>query len=67
LEEMEIDIIIPRATYVKKIATILDRTTLLDKGIRILNLDRFMWIQTKHNYDKHVEKLENWKDINEEE
>ncbi len=64
---MEIDIIIPRATYVKKIATILDRTTLLDKGIRILNLDRFMWIQTKHNYDKHVEKLENWKDINEEE
>jgi hypothetical protein len=26
-----------------------------------------MWIQTKHNYDKHVERMENWKDISEEE
>ncbi len=26
-----------------------------------------MWIQMKHNYDKHVEKMENWKDISEEE
>jgi hypothetical protein len=22
-----------------------------------------MWTQTKHNYDKHVEWMENWKDI----
>jgi hypothetical protein len=26
-----------------------------------------MWIQTKHNYDRHVERMENWKDISEEE
>jgi hypothetical protein len=26
-----------------------------------------MWIQMKQNYDKHVERMENWKDINEEE
>jgi hypothetical protein len=26
-----------------------------------------MWIQMKKNYDKHVERMENWKDINEEE
>jgi hypothetical protein len=26
-----------------------------------------MWIQTKLNYDKHVKRMENWKDINEEE
>ncbi len=25
-----------------------------------------MWIQTKQNYDKHVEQMENWKDIVEE-
>ncbi len=45
----------------------MDKTTLLNKGIHILNYDRFMWIQTKYNYDKHVERLENQKDINEEE
>jgi hypothetical protein len=22
-----------------------------------------MWTQTKHNYDKHVEWMDNWKDI----
>jgi hypothetical protein len=26
-----------------------------------------MWIQIKQNYYKHVERMENWKDINEEE
>jgi hypothetical protein len=26
-----------------------------------------MWIQTKQNYDKHVERMENWKDISEQE
>jgi hypothetical protein len=64
---MEIDITTPRVVDVKKRTTILDKTTLLDRGIFILNLDKFMWIQTKHIYDKHVEKLENWKNINKEE
>jgi hypothetical protein len=45
----------------------MDRTTLLDKGICILDLDQFMWIQMKWKYDKHVERMENWKDINERE
>jgi hypothetical protein len=26
-----------------------------------------MWIQMKQNYDKHVKRMENWKDISEEE
>ncbi len=54
-------------TKSKRCATILDRTTLLNKGIHIPNLDQFMWIQTKYNYDKHVERVENWKDIDEKE
>jgi hypothetical protein len=41
---MEIDITTPGATDVEKRTTILDRTTLLDRGLHILNLDRFMWI-----------------------
>jgi hypothetical protein len=45
---------------------ILDKITLLEKGIKIPNLERFMWTQTKQNYDKHVEWMENWKDIVEE-
>ncbi len=52
---------------VRRRATMLDRTTLLERGIHILDLDKFMWIQTKQKYDKHVDRLENWKDINEEE
>ncbi len=46
---------------------ILDITTLLEKGIKILDLERFMWTQTKKNYDKHVKRMENWKDIAKEE
>ncbi len=46
---------------------ILYRTTLLEKNIKIPNLDKFMWTQMKQNYDKHVEQMENWKDIVEEE
>ncbi len=46
---------------------ILDRITLLEKGIKIPNPERFMWTQTKQNYDKHVERMENQKDIVEEE
>ncbi len=46
---------------------ILDRATLLEKGIKILDPERFMLTQTKQNYDKDVEQMENWKDIVEEE
>ncbi len=45
----------------------MDRVTFLENGICIPNLERFMWIQTKQNYKNHVERMENWKDINEEE
>jgi hypothetical protein len=38
-----------------------------EKGIKILNIDRFMWTRTKRNDDKHVEWMEDWKDIAEEE
>jgi hypothetical protein len=39
---MEIDMILARAIDAKRRSTILDKTTLLDKGICISNLDRFM-------------------------
>jgi hypothetical protein len=51
----------------KKRRAIMDKATLLEKGIHIPNLEQFMWIQMKQNYDRHVERMENWKDINEEE
>lgn len=57
----------PGATKARIKTTIMDKTTLLDKGIHIINLDIFMQIQMKKNYDKHVKRLENQKDINEEE
>jgi len=47
----------------KRRCLVLDKVTLLEKGIKIPNLEQFMWTQTKHNYDKHVEWMENWKDI----
>ncbi len=34
---------------------ILNKTTLLKKGIKIPNPKRFMWTQMTQNYDKHVE------------
>ncbi len=49
----------------KRKCAILDKITLMEKGIP--NPERFMWTQTKQNYDKHVERIENWKDIAEEE
>jgi len=42
-----------------KICAILDKTTLLEKAIKRSNLEQFMWIQKKQNYDKHVEQIEN--------
>jgi hypothetical protein len=47
----------------KRRCTILDKVTLMEKGIKIPGPKRFMWTQTKQNYDKHVEQMENWKDI----
>jgi len=46
---------------------ILGKATLLEKGIKIPDLERFMWTQMKQNYDKNVERMENWKDIAKEE
>ncbi len=43
---------------VKRRHTILDKVTILEKGIKILDPYRFMWTQTKHNYDKHVKWME---------
>jgi len=37
---------------------VLDKVTILEKGIKILDPDRFMWTQTKYNYDKHVKWME---------
>jgi hypothetical protein len=53
MERRELEVV------VKRRRAILDITTLLEKGIKIPNPDRFLWIQTKHNYDKHVERIEN--------
>ncbi len=52
---------------VKRKQAIVYRTTFIEKGIKIPNLEQFMWTQTKQNYDKHVEWMENLKDIAKEE
>jgi hypothetical protein len=39
---MEIDMTTPRATMARRKTTIMDRATLLDRGIHIRNLDKFM-------------------------
>jgi hypothetical protein len=41
---MEIDMDAPGARDVKGRATILDKVILLDKGICILDFDKFIWI-----------------------
>jgi hypothetical protein len=47
----------------KRRCAILDRATLLEKGIKIPDLKHFMWTQMKQNYDKHIKWMENWNDI----
>ncbi len=37
---------------VQRRCIIMDRATLLDKGIHILNLEQLMWLQTKQNNDR---------------
>jgi hypothetical protein len=44
---------------VKRRHTILEKASLLEKGIKILDPEGFMWTHTKHNYDKHMEWMEN--------
>jgi hypothetical protein len=41
---MEIDMFIPRVANARRITTVLDRTTLLKRGIRISDPNKFMWI-----------------------
>ncbi len=43
----------------KRRHAILDKATLLEKGIKIPNPEHFMWTQTKQNYDEHIEWMEN--------
>jgi hypothetical protein len=38
----------------KKRLVILNKATLLKKGTKILDLERFMWTQTKQNNDRYV-------------
>jgi hypothetical protein len=53
MERREVEVVMKRR------CTILNRATLLEKGIKILDPKRFMWTQMKQNYDKHVERMEN--------
>ncbi len=50
-------------TIMKRRHTILEKASFLEKGIKILDLECFMWTHTKHNYEKYIEWMENWKDI----
>jgi late competence protein required for DNA uptake (superfamily II DNA/RNA helicase) len=43
----------------KRKRAILNRTTILEKGIKIPDLERFMWTYTKQNNDKDIERMEN--------
>jgi hypothetical protein len=61
IERDELEVIMKRR------CVILDKATFLEKGICIPNHEQFMWIKTKHNYNRHVERMENWNDIDEEE
>jgi hypothetical protein len=53
MEQHEMEVI------AKRRCAILDIVTLLEKGIKILDSERFMWTQTKQNNDKHVNWMEN--------
>jgi hypothetical protein len=57
MEQREVEVVMKRRHV------ILNKTTLLEKGIKILDPERFMWAHMKCNYDKHIKRMENWKDI----
>jgi hypothetical protein len=44
---MEIDMAAPRVVDVKRRATMLDKTTILERNIQTLNPNKAMWIHTK--------------------
>jgi hypothetical protein len=48
MEQREVEAI------VKRRHAILDKATLLEKGIKILDIKPFMWTQMKQNHDKYV-------------
>jgi hypothetical protein len=48
MEQLEVEAI------VKRRRAILDKATILEKGIKIPDTKPFMWTQTKQNHDKHV-------------
>jgi hypothetical protein len=43
----------------KRRCVILDTITFIKKSIKIPKPKQFMWTQTKQNYDKHLEQMEN--------
>jgi len=53
MERHEVEVVMKRR------CAILDKATLLEKGIKILDPKRFMRTQMKQNYDKQVERMEN--------
>ncbi len=57
MEQREVEVVM------KKRRVIFDKSTHLEKAIKILNLQHFMWTQKKQNYDKHIKRMENQKDI----
>jgi hypothetical protein len=57
MEKREVEVVMKRR------CAILDTSILMEKGIKIPDPKRFMLTQMKQNYDKHVEWMENYKDI----
>jgi hypothetical protein len=51
IERCELEVI------AKRKCAILNRATLLEKGIKIPDLEQFTWTWMKENYDKHVEHM----------
>ncbi len=54
MEQHEVEVVVERRR------AFLDKITLLEKGIKILDLEHLMWTQMKQNYEKHIEQMENW-------
>jgi hypothetical protein len=48
MEQCEVEVV------AKNKHAIIDRATILEKGIKIPDLECFMWNQTKQNYDIHI-------------
>ncbi len=57
MEQCEVEVV------AKNKHAIIDRATILEKGIKIPDLECFMWNQTKQNYDIHIKQMKNQKKI----